>query len=128
MCLQRWGRRFRLPTPAAGDYFTVSYGAVASKCTSPKRSLVNQSEPLFAALTAPNASAAAPLRPGFRMHRVEVLNWGTFHKQVWGLDLGGNNALLTGDIGSGKSTFVDAVTALLEGGFSRADVAGEQRI
>ena len=47
------------------------------------------------------------------MHRVEVLNWGTFHKQVWGLDLGGNNALLTGDIGSGKSTFVDAVTALL---------------
>ena len=44
---------------------------------------------------------------------MEVLNWGTFHKQVWGLDLGGNNALLTGDIGSGKSTFVDAVTALL---------------
>ena len=74
---------------------------------------MNQSEPLFAALTAPSASAAAPLRPGFRMHRVEVLNWGTFHKQVWGLDLGGNNALLTGDIGSGKSTFVDAVTALL---------------
>jgi len=74
---------------------------------------VNQSEPLFAALTALTAPAAAPLRPGFRMHRVEVLNWGTFHKQVWGLDLGGNNALLTGDIGSGKSTFVDAVTALL---------------
>ena len=53
------------------------------------------------------------MRPGFRLQRVEVLNWGTFHKQVWGLDLGGNNALLTGDIGSGKSTFVDAVTALL---------------
>ena len=44
---------------------------------------------------------------------MEVLNWGTFHKQVWGLDLGGNNALLTGDIGSGKSTLVDAITALL---------------
>src|SRR6516162_3287546 len=67
-------------------------------------------EPLFAELS---TAAAAPLRPGFRLHRVEVLNWGTFHKQVWGLDLGGNNALLTGDIGSGKSTFVDAVTALL---------------
>ena len=45
--------------------------------------------------------------------RVEVLNWGTFHKQVWGLDAGGNNALVTGDIGSGKSTLVDAITALL---------------
>jgi uncharacterized protein YPO0396 len=30
-----------------------------------------------------------------------------------GLGLGGNNALLTGDIGSGKSTLVDAVTALM---------------
>jgi uncharacterized protein YPO0396 len=53
------------------------------------------------------------LRPGFRLDRVEVLNWGTFHKHIWGLDLGGNNALLTGDIGSGKSTLVDAVTALM---------------
>jgi uncharacterized protein YPO0396 len=52
-------------------------------------------------------------RPGFRLHRIEVLNWGTFHKQVWGLDVGGNNALITGDIGSGKSTLVDAITALL---------------
>src|SRR5260370_34490830 len=72
--------------------------------------LVNKTEPLFAELS---VAAAVPLRPGFRLQRVEVLNWGTFHKQVWGLDLGGNNALLTGDIGSGKSTFVDAVTALL---------------
>jgi len=74
---------------------------------------MNPAEPLFAALDAPAPPGAAALRPGFRLHRVEVLNWGTFHKQVWGLDLGGNNALLTGDIGSGKSTFVDAVTALL---------------
>src|SRR5260370_560922 len=72
--------------------------------------LVNQTEPLFAEL---GAAAAVPLRPGFRLQRVEVLNWGTVHKQVWGLDLGGNNAQLTGDIGSGKSTFVDAPTALL---------------
>ena len=42
-----------------------------------------------------------------------MLNWGTFHKHVWGVDLGGNNTLLTGDIGSGKSTLVDAITALL---------------
>lgn len=52
-------------------------------------------------------------RSGFRLSRFEVYNWGTFHNQVWSLDLGGENALLTGDIGSGKSTFVDAITTLL---------------
>jgi len=50
---------------------------------------------------------------GFRLHRLEVYNWGTFHDRVWTLELGGNNSLLTGDIGSGKSTLVDAVTTLL---------------
>ncbi|MEJ2699586.1 MAG: ATP-binding protein, partial [Desulfuromonadales bacterium] len=50
---------------------------------------------------------------GFRLHRLEVYNWGTFHGQVWTLYPGGRNALLTGDIGSGKSTLVDAVTTLL---------------
>jgi uncharacterized protein YPO0396 len=52
-------------------------------------------------------------RAGFRLQRLEILNWGTFHQQVWPLQLGGDNALLTGDIGSGKSTLVDAVTTLL---------------
>jgi uncharacterized protein YPO0396 len=52
-------------------------------------------------------------RPGFRLSRLEVYNWGTFHNRVWGFDLLGDNALLTGDIGSGKSTLVDAVTTLL---------------
>jgi uncharacterized protein YPO0396 len=42
-----------------------------------------------------------------------VLNWGTFDKRVWTMQLDGKNALLTGDIGSGKSTLVDAVTTLL---------------
>jgi uncharacterized protein YPO0396 len=50
---------------------------------------------------------------GFRLQRLEVLNWGTFDRRVWQLDLGGRNGLLTGDIGSGKSTLVDAVTTLL---------------
>jgi uncharacterized protein YPO0396 len=52
-------------------------------------------------------------RAGFRLDRLEVYNWGTFHHRVWGLDLRGENALLTGDIGSGKSTLVDAITTLL---------------
>ncbi|NLD98904.1 MAG: ATP-dependent exonuclease SbcCD, C subunit-like protein, partial [Fibrobacter sp.] len=50
---------------------------------------------------------------GFRLERVEVYNWGTFHEKVWSLTPGGKNALLTGDIGSGKSTLVDAITTLL---------------
>ncbi|WP_300321772.1 ATP-binding protein [Accumulibacter sp.] len=50
---------------------------------------------------------------GFRLQRLEVFNWGTFDGRVWTLDPGGQNSLLTGDIGSGKSTLVDAVTTLL---------------
>ncbi|MFA7665852.1 MAG: ATP-binding protein [Burkholderiaceae bacterium] len=50
---------------------------------------------------------------GFRLQRLEVLNWGTFDRQVWRYELDGRNGLLTGDIGSGKSTLVDAVTTLL---------------
>ncbi|MCF8382111.1 MAG: ATP-dependent exonuclease SbcCD, C subunit-like protein [Chlorobium sp.] len=50
---------------------------------------------------------------GFRLQRLEVFNWGTFDGRVWTLRLGGKNELLTGDIGSGKSTLVDAVTTLL---------------
>jgi uncharacterized protein YPO0396 len=50
---------------------------------------------------------------GFRLQRLEVFNWGTFDGRVWTLQADGNNALLTGDIGSGKSTLVDAVTTLL---------------
>lgn len=50
---------------------------------------------------------------GYRLERLEVLNWGTFDERIWTLALGGKNALLTGDIGSGKSTLVDAITTLL---------------
>ena len=57
--------------------------------------------------------ASIDQRAGFRLERFEVFNWGTFHDRVWGLAPGGNNSLLTGDIGSGKSTLVDALTTLL---------------
>jgi uncharacterized protein YPO0396 len=57
--------------------------------------------------------AADESRVGFRLQRLEVLNWGTFDKRVWRYELDGRNGLLTGDIGSGKSTLVDAVTTLL---------------
>ena len=58
---------------------------------------------------APESSILA----GFRLARLEVFNWGTFDKRVWTLALDGRNGLLTGDIGSGKSTLVDAITTLL---------------
>jgi len=52
-------------------------------------------------------------RAGFRLDRLELLNWGTFDRKVWTLRADGQNTLLTGDIGSGKSTIVDALTTLL---------------
>ena len=48
-----------------------------------------------------------------RLERLEVFNWGTFDTRVWTLQPEGRNSLLTGDIGSGKSTLVDAITTLL---------------
>lgn len=50
---------------------------------------------------------------GFRLQYLEVLNWGTFHEVRWQIEPNGYNALLTGDIGSGKSTLVDALTCLM---------------
>lgn len=57
--------------------------------------------------------APSDSRAGFRLQRFEVYNWGTFHGRVWTLSPTGENSLLTGDIGSGKSTLVDALTTLL---------------
>lgn len=50
---------------------------------------------------------------GFRLHRMEMYNWGTFDRFIWSFSPSGHNSLLTGEIGSGKSTIVDAVTTLL---------------
>lgn len=56
--------------------------------------------------------AADDSRTGFRLVRFELFNWGTFDKRVWVIQPGAENALLTGDIGSGKSTLVDGLTTL----------------
>ena len=53
------------------------------------------------------------LQKGFRLHRLEVYNWGTFNEKVWKIEPSGFNSLMTGNIGSGKSTLVDAIITLL---------------
>lgn len=55
----------------------------------------------------PNALA------GFRLQRFESLNWGTFDRRPWTVDLQGGIALLTGANGSGKSTLIDGLLTLL---------------
>lgn len=60
--------------------------------------------------------AELPIRAlgvGYRMMSVEIFNWGTFDSKPRKMHLGGQTALLTGNIGSGKSTLVDAITTLL---------------
>ncbi len=55
-------------------------------------------------------------RPGYRLKRLEVTNWGTFDStagQVYSLAPEGRTALLVGQNGSGKSTLVDALLTLL---------------
>ncbi len=66
---------------------------------------------LFGAVELHDADAAH--LSGFRLDRLEVYNWGTFDNRVWAFEAGGRNGLLTGDIGSGKSTIVNAITTLL---------------
>jgi uncharacterized protein YPO0396 len=50
---------------------------------------------------------------GFRLSQFEMYNWGTYDKNIVVLKLDKHNGLLTGDIGSGKSTIVDALTTLI---------------
>lgn len=50
---------------------------------------------------------------GFRLEYMEFLNWGTFNGKIWRIEPHGNNSLLTGAVGSGKSTVVDALTCLI---------------
>jgi uncharacterized protein YPO0396 len=59
------------------------------------------------------SSNGSALPPGFRMERLEVRNWGTFHDKIHVLDPERQTALLLGENGTGKSTLVDALLTLL---------------
>ena len=55
-------------------------------------------------------------RPGYRLKKLEVTNWGTFDStsgKVFSLVPDGRTSLLVGKNGSGKSTLVDALLTLL---------------
>jgi uncharacterized protein YPO0396 len=58
-------------------------------------------------------STPARFHEGYRLHRLEVYNWGTFHDSVWQITPRGSVSLLTGANGSGKSTLVDALITLI---------------
>lgn len=66
---------------------------------------------------------------GFRLLRLEMLNWGTFHGKVARLEPAGHWTLLVGENGSGKSTAVDALRTLLVPPrlLNYNDASGEQR-
>ena len=68
---------------------------------------------LFSYIESQEYQKSENVQQGFRLDKIELLNWGTFHKNIWTMKVDGNTALLTGDIGSGKSTIVDALTTLL---------------
>jgi uncharacterized protein YPO0396 len=54
--------------------------------------------------------------PGFRLHKLEVYNWGTFDStdgRVHTVHPAGRTTLLVGQNGTGKSTLVDALLTLL---------------
>lgn len=62
---------------------------------------------------AETAQPSQMVSQGFRLAQLEIFNWGTFDGKIWQLTPQQDNALLTGNIGSGKSTLVDGLTTLL---------------
>lgn len=76
----------------------------------------------------PLADGSIPL-PGWRLRRLEMLNWGTFHGKVAALYPNDRWTLLVGENGSGKSTAVDALRTLLVPPrlLNYNDASGEQK-
>lgn len=51
--------------------------------------------------------------PGFALDRLEVLNWGTFHQEIWPVQANMGATMIVGGNGCGKTSAADALLALL---------------
>lgn len=71
----------------------------------------------------------APVPPSqFRLARVQVVNWGTFHGHH-DIPIARKGFLITGASGSGKSTLIDAIsTVLMPGGSVRFNAAAQESV
>ena len=69
--------------------------------------------PGYGATAEPEPAAAGPIHVGqWRLARVEVVNWGTFHGH-YSIDIARQGHLFTGASGSGKSSLLDAIASVL---------------
>lgn len=50
---------------------------------------------------------------GYKLHSVEIYNWGVFDGKVFRISPQGNTTLLTGANGAGKTTYLEAILTLL---------------
>lgn len=58
-------------------------------------------------------NSASSIHPGqFRLSRIQLINWGTFHG-VFTIDVARQGFLITGPSGSGKSSLLDAISTVL---------------
>lgn len=64
-------------------------------------------------MTSPDLFETYTGQPGYRLHYVEIFNWGVFDKQVFRISPEGNTTLLTGANGAGKTTYLEAILTLL---------------
>ncbi len=60
-----------------------------------------------------NLFSTSSEKAGYRLEYMQIYNWGVFDKQVFKITPQGNNSLLTGANGSGKTSFIDALLTLL---------------
>jgi uncharacterized protein YPO0396 len=52
-------------------------------------------------------------KAGYRLHTMQLFNWGTFDNAIYTISPEGENSLLTGANGSGKTTLVHAMLTLM---------------
>lgn len=79
-----------------------------------KKIKMEQDAPLFTATSLPASSEQLDYQPGqWRLAQLQVLNWGTFDKHIHTVNIGRKGFVLSGKSGTGKSSLLDAISAVL---------------